>query len=53
MDCVIEVLFTGNKHCEHQWRMEGGVWGVQTPPHLKFRRPSKNSCQTQPDCEKC
>ena len=35
----------------HQWRTEG-VWGVQTPPP-KFRRPSKKSYQTQPDCENC
>ena len=30
----------------------GGFGGVQTPPP-KFRRPSKKSCQTQPDCENC
>jgi hypothetical protein len=27
--------------------------GVQTPPPSKFRRPSKKSCRTQPDCENC
>ena len=31
----------------------GGVSGVQTPPPPKFRRPSKKSCQTQPDYENC
>ena len=34
-----------------QWRTEGGVWGVQTPPR-NFEGPPK-SCQTQPDCENC
>ena len=30
----------------------GGV-GCSNPPPPKFRRPSKKSCQTQPECENC
>ena len=30
-----------------------GVFGVLKHPPQKFRRHSKKSCQTQPDCENC
>ena len=38
IDMLHRYLFmTQNSACT-QWRTEGGVWGVQTPPPPKFRR---------------
>ena len=45
-------LVTSPPQSQHflQWRTEGGVFEVLTPPNSEG--PPK-SCQTQPDCENC
>ena len=42
-----------NSSPPHQWRTQGGVSGVQTPPSPRNSEGPPKSCQTQRDCEKC